>query len=180
MSEPFLGQITLYPYTFAPYGWMDCAGQILPLSQYSALFSLLGVNYGGNGTSNFALPDLQGRVAVGQGQLTGGSDYVIGEAAGEENVTLASNQSAMHSHSLNATTAHGTSGATAGNLLATGQTGTPREPNTSSIYNPQNPNTTLAPLAITSAGGTQPHNNLQPFLVLRYCIALTGVFPSRG
>jgi microcystin-dependent protein len=180
MSEPFLGQITLYPYEFAPYGWMDCAGQILPLSQYSTLFALLGVYYGGNGTSNFALPNLQGRVTVGQGQLPGGSDYVIGEEAGEENVTLLSNQSAIHNHTLNATTAHGTVGSTAGNLLAAGETGTPREPNTSSIYNPANPNTTLTPLAISPAGGTVPHNNLQPFLVLRYCIAMSGVFPARG
>jgi len=89
MSEPFLGQITIYPYNFAPYQWADCAGQILSISQYSALFSLLGTQFGGNGISNFALPDLQGRVGINQGTAVGGSPYTMGEAEGQETVTLA-------------------------------------------------------------------------------------------
>jgi microcystin-dependent protein len=179
MSEPFLGQITIFPYSFAPYGWQDCAGQILPLSQYTALFSLLGTNYGGNGTSNFALPDLQGRVPVSQGSAPGLSNYSVGEEAGVENVTLIANQSAAHSHSLNATNVRGTVQTPGGNLLATGEAGSGRDASTASIYNPGNPNTTLATPSIGQAGGTQAHNNVQPYLVLRYCIAMTGAFPAR-
>jgi microcystin-dependent protein len=179
MLDPFLGQITIYPYNFAPYGWLDCAGQLLPISQYSALFSLLGTNYGGNGTSNFALPDLQGRLCVNQGSAPGGSSYSIGEAAGVEAVTLMSNQ-AGHNHSLNATTARGTVQTPGGNLLATGEVGSGRDVSTASVYNPTAPNTTLTNNTIAPAGGTQPHNNTQPFLVLRYCIAITGIFPTRG
>jgi microcystin-dependent protein len=180
MSEPFLGQITIYPYNFAPYGWADCAGQTLPISQNAALFSLLGTNYGGNGTSNFNLPDLQGRVCVSQGTAVGGSDYSIGEQGGVENVTLTQNQSAVHNHSLNATTARGTAQSPGGNLLATGEVGAGREVSTASVYNPANPNTTLTTNAIAPAGGSQPHNNVQPLLVLRYCIAISGVFPARS
>ena len=180
MSEPFLGQITVFPYTFPPHGWADCAGQLLPISQYSALFSLLGVQYGGNGTSNFALPDLQGRIPVGQGQLTGGSDYVMGETAGSETVAVTSSALPSHSHSLNATTAHGTTNEPVGNLLATSFTGTPHSSNKGDIYNATAADTALAPTSIAPAGGSQPHNNIQPSLVLRYCIALQGIFPSRS
>ena len=184
MSEPFIGQITLFPYPFAPLGWADCAGQILPIRQYTALFSLLGTYYGGNGTTNFALPNLQGRVGIGQGTGPGLSSYDLGESGGEETVALPPGASAVHSHSLNATTAHGAGNAPAGNLLATGQTGAGREANTASIYNAARPDTTLAAKSITpaggSGGGTLPHNNVQPFLVLRYCIALQGVFPQRS
>src|ERR1700693_2163593 len=108
MSEPFMGQITLFPYNFAPYGWADCAGQLLPISQYSALFSLLGVAYGGNGTTNFALPDLQGRVSVGPGTAPVGSTYLVGEPGGVENVTVLPNTMPMHSHALSVTLVHGT------------------------------------------------------------------------
>lgn len=184
MSEPFIGQITIFPYSFAPYGWQDCAGQILPISQYAALFSLLGTNYGGNGTTNFGLPDLQGRVCLNQGSAPGLSNYSVGEAGGVENVTLVSNQLGVHSHSLNATTARGTVQTAGGNLLATGEFGAGRDANTASVYNPANPNTTLTPASIGSAGGTQAgaqaHNNVQPYLVLRYCISMTGQFPTRG
>jgi microcystin-dependent protein len=180
METPFLGQITLYPYNFPPLGWMDCAGQVLPISQYTALFSLLGTNYGGDGRTTFALPDLQGRVGISQGTAPGGSAYNIGENGGAENVTLVANQSAIHGHSLNATTARGTTGSSVGNLLATGAAGAGREVSTASVYNPANPNTTLTANSIAPAGGGQPHNNVQPFLVLRYCIAMQGVFPSRN
>jgi len=179
MSEPFLGQITIFPYSFAPYQWQDCAGQILPLSQYTALFSLLGTNYGGNGTTNFALPDLQGRVCVNQGTAPGGSSYSVGEDGGVENVTLISNQLAVHNHSLNATTARGTVQTPGGNLLATGEVGAGRDASTASVYNPANPNTSLTPTSIGPAGSTQAHNNVQPYLVLRYCIAMAGQFPAR-
>jgi microcystin-dependent protein len=180
MSEPFVGQITVFPYNFPPLGWADCAGQILSISQYAALFSLLGTTYGGNGTSNFGLPDLQGRVPVNQGTGPGLSNYVLGLKGGAETVALAQNQSAAHNHSLNAITVHGSAGSPTGNLFATGEVGSGRDASTASIYNPGPVNTTLAPASIQPAGGTQPHNNAQPFVVLRYCIALQGVFPTRG
>jgi microcystin-dependent protein len=181
MSEPFLGQITLFPYNFAPNGWQDCDGQLLPISQFSALFSLLGTNYGGNGTSNFALPNLQGSVTVGQGQLAGGSDYVIGEAAGSENVTVIQSDMAAHNHTLGATTSHGTTSSPAGAVLATGVHGTLTTGQDKLLmYSAPPTTTTLAPTSLAPAGGSQPHNNVQPSLGLRYCIAMVGVFPSRG
>jgi microcystin-dependent protein len=184
MSEPFLGQITLFPYSFAPLGWADCAGQLMSTSQSAALFSLLKNTFGGDGRSTFGLPNLQGRVCVGQGTGPGLSPYTIGEDGGAETVTLQPGGSGKHTHSLNATTARGTGNAPAGNLLATGQTGEGRDANTASIYNAALPTTPLAAKSIApaggSAGGTSPHNNLQPFLVLRYCIALQGTFPTRS
>jgi microcystin-dependent protein len=182
MSEPFLGQITVYPYNFPPRGWADCSGQLLPISQFAALFSLLGTQYGGNGTSNFALPDLQGRIPVGQGQLLGGSDYVMGEVSGDENVTLLASTMPAHTHALTATTANGSNNNPAGLILAKPQTGGGHGGGGSQgdIYNPGNVDTPLAPTSLGPAGGSQPHNNIQPTLVLRYCIALEGVFPARG
>jgi microcystin-dependent protein len=182
MSEPFLGQITVYPYTFPPYGWLDCAGQLLPISQYAALFSLLGTAYGGNGTTTFGLPDLQGRVPVGQGQLAGGSNYAMGETDGAENVTLLIANMPAHNHGLTASTAKGSTNNPSGNILATPLVGGGRGPaaDKGNIYNPAAPATALAPSSIGLAGGSQPHNNIQPSLVLRYCIAITGTFPTRS
>ena len=161
-------------------GWADCAGQILPISQNVTLFSLLGTYYGGNGTSNFALPNLQGRVGINQGTAPGGSTYVIGEDGGTETVTLLANQLGAHNHSLNATTAHGSSQTPGNNLLATGEAGSGRDASTASIYIATNPNTALTASSIAPAGTTGPHNNIQPYLALRYCIALSGVYPTRG
>jgi microcystin-dependent protein len=180
MSEPFLGQITVFPYNFPPRGWADCAGQLLPISQYAALFSLLGTQYGGNGTTNFALPDLQGRVPVGQGQLTGGSDYVMGETGGAETVSVTTASLPLHSHSLNATSVHGLNNEPASQLLATPFSGTPHLNNKGLIYNSAAADTALAPTSIGPSGGSLPHNNIQPSLVLRYCIAMQGIFPPRG
>jgi microcystin-dependent protein len=180
MAQPFLGQITVYPYTFPPYGWADCAGQLLLISQNAALFSLLGTQFGGNGTTNFALPNLQGRVPVAQGQGTGLSPYIIGETTGTESVALILNQMASHNHSLNATTTHGTVNAPAGNVLATPETGNPRDPDVGRIYNPGSTNTILQANSVALACNGNPHNNIQPFLVLRYCIALSGTYPQRN
>jgi microcystin-dependent protein len=180
MTAPYLGQITVYPYQYAPYGWADCAGQILPISQYAALFSLLGTQFGGNGTSNFALPNLQGRVPIGQGAGPGLSDYIIGEMTGSESVGLTLAEMAGHSHSLNASTTRGTANTAAGNVLATPEAGAARDPDLGRIYNPGASNTILQANSVALAGGGNPHNNLQPFLVLRYCIALTGTFPPRS
>jgi microcystin-dependent protein len=179
MSEPFLGQITLFPYSFAPLHWADCQGQLLPINQYAALFSLLGTSFGGNGTTNFALPDLQGRVVVGMGTAVGGSDYIIGEPGGTEQVSINQNMMGAHSHPLNATTSQGTTNAPAGTILATVAKGTPRSADKGEIYNTGATDTTLVPASLTSSGGALPHNNVQPSLTLRYCIALNGVFPQR-
>jgi microcystin-dependent protein len=178
MATPFIGQITVYPYSFPPNGWLDCAGQLLPISQFSALFSLLGTRYGGNGTTNFAVPDLQGRIPVGQGQLQGGGNYVMGEESGQENVTLPTTSIPAHSHGLSATVADGTINNPSGKVLAK-SLGTGRSGAQGKIYNPATPNTPLAASSIGPAGGSQPHNNIQPSLVLRYCIATQGLFPSR-
>jgi microcystin-dependent protein len=180
MSDPFLGQITLFPYSFAPQGWIECQGQILPISQYAALFSLLGTQFGGNGTSNFALPDLQGRVAVGMGQTPPGSLYDMGENGGVENVTLLYLSMPSHTHSLNALAADGGTNNPAGAVLATAALGAPRDQDRGNIYATGAPATSLVQASIAQTGGGQPHNNVQPLLALRYCIALAGVFPSRG
>ena len=182
MAQPFLGQITVYPYAFPPYGWADCNGQLLPIRQYSALFSLLGTQYGGDGTTTFALPDLQGRIPVGQGQLPGGSNYTMGETGGQESVTVGITSMPQHSHGLTANTGKGTTNNPSGMVLATplvggGHGGAADKGN---IYNPANPDTQMAGSSLALTGGSQPHNNVQPSLVLRYCIALQGIFPSRA
>jgi len=179
MSQPFLGQITLFPYNFAPRGWANCQGQLLPISQNTALFSLLGTMYGGDGRTTFGLPDLQGRAAVGQGTLAGGGTYALGEQDGVEGVTLTTSTMAGHNHNVNATTSQGTINAPAGALLATAALGPPRQSNRGNVYNPGAPNTGLVPASVGPAGSGQPHNNVQPSLVLRYCIAINGIFPSR-
>lgn len=180
MADPFLGQITVYPYTFPPRGWADCAGQLLSIQQFSALFSLLGTTYGGNGTTNFGLPDLQGRVPVGQGQLAGGSDYVMGEEGGSENVTLLTTSMPVHTHGLSATAAVGSTNSPSGTVLAKPAVGGRGGGGAQGrIYNPAAPDTPLVPSTIGTAGSSVPHNNIQPSLVVRYCIATQGVFPAR-
>ncbi len=181
MADPFVGQITAYPYSFAPLGWADCDGRLLPISQYAALFSLLGTYYGGDGRTTFGLPDLRGRVLVSQGQLTGGGNYTLGETAGAETVTLGTSTMPQHTHALDATTVAGTTNQPAGMLLATAQVGGGRSPATDKgkLYNPATPTTAMATSVIGLSGGGLPHNNIQPSLVVRYCICLQGVFPSR-
>jgi microcystin-dependent protein len=182
MAQPFVGQIALFPYTFAPKGWAFCAGQLLPISQNTALFSLLGTMYGGDGKSNFALPDLQGRVPIGVGQGPGLSSYIQGEEAGTETVSLLSTEIPSHNHSLVATTDVGTTATGAGNQLAAAQAGSAHTGLTKgNIYSTAAPNDNLAPgSAISIAGSSLPHNNLQPYLVLQYCVALQGIFPARN
>jgi len=182
MLDPFVGQITFYPYDFPPRGWAECAGQILPIQSNTALFALIGTSFGGNGTSNFQLPDLRGRVPVGMGQNPGAGDYIIGEIGGTETVALVSADMPAHNHALNATTAQGTVNNPSNAVLAApfvgggkhggGSTGEP--------YNPGTPDTTLVTATVQAAGAGLPHNNIQPSLVLMPCIALTGVFPARN
>ena len=180
MSDHFIGQITVFPYSFPPQGWADCAGQLLSISQNTALFSLLGTQFGGDGRSTFGLPNLQGVVPVGQGSQPGGSTYTIGDAGGAEAVALTSNTIPSHNHSMPASTVHGTVDPPAGQVLSTVQKGLPTSPTRGEIYNTAAPDTTLTPGSIGLSGGNQGHNNVQPFLVLRYCIALQGVYPPRS
>jgi microcystin-dependent protein len=179
MSDPFLGQISVFGFNFAPYGWAQCAGQLVPISQNSALFSLLGTYYGGNGTTNFALPNMQGNVAVGQGAAPGLQPYVMGETGGEAAVALTGSEGPMHGHSLMTNVVDSTSNTATGNVLAVPDgPGSPR-PAAGNIYNPNPPNVVLT--SITGpAGNSQPHANMQPSLALNYCICINGVFPPRG
>ncbi len=174
MSEPFLAEVRILPFNFAPAGWAVCAGQVLPISQNTAVFSLLGVNYGGNGTTNFALPNLQGQVAVGAGQGPGLSPYSVGQTGGTETVTLVANQLAAHNHPASAIHDAGNSYSPAGDSWSADGA------NRAKLYRSADPTVPMGANAVSPAGGNQPHNNLQPYLVLNYCIALVGVFPSRA
>jgi microcystin-dependent protein len=181
MAEPFLGQIALFPYNFAPFKWAFCAGQLLAISQNTALFSLLGTYYGGNGVTTFALPDLRSRVPINQGQGPGLSDYSLGEPGGVETVTILSNENASHSHLFNATVDAGTGIGSNGQQLALAQAGSAHTGFTKgNIYCTAAPNTSLAPNSILPAGSSLPHNNIQPYQVLNYCIAMSGIFPARN
>jgi microcystin-dependent protein len=174
MADPFVAEIRIFPFNFAPRGWSWCDGQLLPLSQNTALFSLLGTTYGGNGKSNFALPDLQGRAPMHPGQGPGLSLHDLGETGGSETVSLLESEIPVHTHTLRAsadqadlfapsppTSLAGTQGGVAYNTSTAGLTA-------------------MAAEALAPAGGDQPHNNLQPYLTFYFCIALQGVFPPRG
>jgi microcystin-dependent protein len=174
MSEPFVGQIQIFGFNFAPQGWALCAGQILPISQNTALFSILGTTYGGDGKSNFALPNLQGRVPIQQGQGSGLSPRDLGQTGGEEFVTLAGNQMPGHTHPANCNNAVGTAYDPAGQVWSQDAGGN-QEYGTGAVAGHH-----MSPNAVLQAGGGQPHNNLQPYLVLNYCIAMQGVFPPRS
>ncbi|MGH6853482.1 MAG: phage tail protein [Methylocella sp.] len=178
---PFLGQIMLVGFNFAPTGWAMCNGQLLSISQNTALFSLLGTTYGGDGVQNFALPDLRGRVAVGMGQGPGLSNYVQGQATGSETVALTVNQMPAHSHLVGANAANATvaspRGADLAQSLEPSGRGTPV--NTYSTP-PMTAPVTLDPATVQPSGGSQPHSNIQPVLAMNYIIALQGVFPSRS
>jgi microcystin-dependent protein len=182
MSSPFLGQIALFPYNFAPLGWAMCQGQLLSISQNTALFSLLGTQFGGNGTSNFALPDLRGRVPIGQGQGPGLSVYDMGSQQGQESVTLTTATVPAHSHAFPAFASAATTSAPNGALPAEGH-GAGRG-GLSFAVNTYSASGSAASLAagqvapVTSGGA--PHNNLQPYLTLNWCIAMQGIFPSRS
>ncbi len=173
MADPYIGQLTTFGGNFAPRGWAECDGQLLSISQYSSLFSILGTTYGGDGVSTFGLPDLRGRIALHAGQGAGLSYYRLGAKGGTETVTLTTNQISSHSHSYNANSATMASGTPQGNSLPTpGGKKTP--------YTANAPNTTMASGCVSNTGGGQSHNNLQPYLVLTRLIALEGVYPSRS
>jgi microcystin-dependent protein len=173
MAEPFLGEIRLVGFNFAPNGWAFCNGQILSITQNTALFSLLGTTYGGDGMTTFALPNLQGRVAVHQGNGAGLSPYVIGEIYGVESVTLLVGQLPAHNHGVNASASKGSKASPIGEYPASDAAGITAE------YGPT-PTGLMNPGMIVAAGGNQPHENRQPSLVLNYIIAIVGIFPSRS
>jgi microcystin-dependent protein len=175
MADPFVAEIRIFPFNFAPKGWAWCDGQLLPLSQNTALFSLLGTTYGGNGKSNFALPDLQGRAPMHPGQGPGLSLHDLGETGGSETVTLLESEIPAHAHSVNAN-------ATPANLAApsAARAWARTQPGTSYKAPSGQPIVPFAPEALGPAGGDQPHNNMMPYLTFYFCIALQGVFPPRG
>jgi microcystin-dependent protein len=171
--EPFIGEVTVYGFNFPPRGWATCDGQLLSIQQNTALFSLLGTIYGGNGTTNFALPDLRGRVPIHFGQGPGLSNYFQGQTGGSETVNLLTSQIPAHNHTYNAVSDAGDVSAPAGAYLA--NTGAlDKEYKTTGTVVAMNVN------AVGAAGGGQPHNNMQPYVVLNFSIALQGIFPSRN
>ncbi len=174
MSEPFIGEIRIFAGNFAPRGWQLCQGQILPIAQNTALFSILGVTYGGNGQTTFALPDLRGRYPMQQGQGPGLSPRALGEQGGTETVTLLSNQMPAHNHALVCSNAQADQGTPEGNVLAADQGGTTFNFVAAPI------NATMNPVTIGVAGGSQPHSNMSPFLAINFIIALEGIYPSRN
>ncbi len=171
MSNPFVAEVRMVGFSFAPTGWALCNGQVLPISQNTALFSLLGTIYGGNGSSTFALPDFQGRAPIQHGQGPGLSDYLIGETGGAETVTLLESQIPSHSHAYRASDNVAERNNPAGNLYSV--------PDSGRIYAAANNLTPMSPNALTPAGGGQPHNNMPPYLTLNFIIALQGIFPPR-
>jgi microcystin-dependent protein len=174
MADPFVAEIRIFPFNFAPRGWAWCDGQLLPLSQNTALFSLLGTTYGGNGNSNFALPDLQGRAPMAPGQGPGLSLYDLGQQSGTETVSLLESEIPNHSHTLRVAPDEGDLDTpTPNRAFARSSGGFAYTANASGLVSMSNQ--MLAP-----AGGDAPHNNLQPYLTFYFCIALQGVYPPRS
>jgi len=165
MSEPFLSEIKIVSFNFPPKGWALCNGQLLPINQNQALFALLGTTYGGNGQTNFALPNLRGRVPVHEG-----AGHTLGEAAGSTSVTVNIQQLPTHPHVASATSVLADTSASTGNLLGGVNNG----------YTGPAALVSLIPSTITNVGGSQPHNNMMPYLVLNFIIALQGIFPSQN
>jgi microcystin-dependent protein len=171
MSNNFVGEVRLVGFNFAPYGWNICNGQLLPISEYSTLYNLIGTTYGGDGVQTFGIPNLQGRVTVHQGTLAGGSNYVMGEQAGVENVTITSNTYPSHTHpficSSNSASLAIPSGNTVGNEIKIYETGTPTTAMSASMIG-------------LSQGSSLPHSNVQPFVALNWVIAFFGIYPTQS
>ena len=176
MSDQYVGEIRPTAFNFAPYGWALCQGQLLPISQYVALFSLLGTNFGGNGTSTFGLPDLRGRVGIGIGNGIGLSPYVMGEDGGSEAVSLLSSQMPMHTHLASANSGQGGNTSPQGSIWTQVNDGLG---DTFNMYAPPPVNVTLPPTTVSVTGGSSPMSIVQPYLTLNYIIALQGIFPAR-
>ena len=181
MSSPFVAEIRMFGFNFAPTGWAQCNGQLLPISQNTALFSLLGTFYGGDGKSTFALPNLEGSAAIHQGQGNGLSEYFLGQQGGSEFVTLLNTEMPAHNHSLSVTTGTGTTNSSTNNQLGKGASGNPVSGITQAkIYSTVAPTQQMAFQGMTITGGSLPHNNMMPYLTVNFCIAMQGVFPPRG
>ena len=175
MASPFVAEIRIFGFNFAPTGWAMCDGQLMPISQNTALFSLLGTTYGGDGRSTFALPNLQGSAPMQQGQGAGLSLRDLGETGGEETVTVLQTEMPSHSHAANADSGGGNANTPTGNVWAA----TVIARQGVNVYGTA-AGATMNPLALSVAGGSLPHNNLMPYLVLNFCIALQGVYPARS
>jgi microcystin-dependent protein len=172
MADPFLAEIRPFAFNFAPRGWAQCDGQLLPISQNTALFALVGTYYGGDGKSTFALPNLQECAPMHQGQSGGTSDRVLGELGGTQTVTLLQSEMPTHSHALNAVESLATQRQPPNQMFAQGEA--------ISVYHTGAPNTQMDPRMLAPMGGSLPHNNMQPYLALNFCIAMQGIFPPRG
>jgi microcystin-dependent protein len=177
MADPFVAEIRIFPFNFPPKGWAFCDGQLLPISQNTALFSLLGTTYGGDGKSTFALPDLQGNAPMHPGQGPGLSLYDLGETGGTETVTLLNSEIPAHAHTVGrALDANGNTTSPVGHVWSQA----PAQRGSLLMYHEAPPTQPMAPNIILPTGGDQPHNNMQPYLTLNFCIALQGVFPPRS
>lgn len=174
MTDQFLAEIRIFPFNFPPSGWAFCNGQLMLISQNTALYSLLGTTYGGDGKSTFALPNLQDSAPMNQGQGPGLSKHFLGEVSGSESVTLIQTELAKHAHTLNAVPGIADAKGPVGNSLAVSQNG--------NVFSPGNilPEVMMSPSAITPTGGASEHSNLMPYLTVNFCIALQGNFPKRS
>jgi microcystin-dependent protein len=170
MSDQFVAEILIFPFNFPPTGWAFCNGQLMPISQNTALFALLGTVYGGDGKSTFALPDLQGNASMQPGQGQGLSQRVLGELSGVESITLLVSEIPLHTHVMNTTFEDANNGNPSGRYFGRGQP----------VYVAPAALGTMAFQMLSPAGGGLPHNNMQPYLALNFCIALQGIFPSRN
>jgi microcystin-dependent protein len=171
MSNNFVGEVRLVGFNFAPYGWNICNGQLLPISEYATLYNLIGTTYGGDGVQTFGIPNLQGRVTVHQGQLSGGSAYVMGQMSGSENVTITSNTYPNHTHPFVCSSNDASSSAPGGNTVG----------GAIKMYDAATPTTPMSGAMIgVSAGSSLPHTNLQPFVALNWVIAFFGIYPSQS
>jgi len=180
MSDQFVAEIRIFPFNFPPKGWAFCNGQLMPISQNTALFSLLGTTYGGDGKSTFALPNLQDCAPMQPGQGQGLSQRFLGEMSGSEAVTLLSSEMPFHTHLLSGSDADATTNSPAGQYPAKGLWDAGTSAGVIGAYSDASPgNAAMAPQALSLAGGSLPHNNMQPYLTLNFCIALQGIFPAR-
>ena len=170
MSEPFLAEVRLMGFNFAPRGWAFCDGQILPINQNQSLYSLLGTTYGGDGRTSFALPDMRGRTPIHVGRSNGGGEHRLGQKSGEETHTLAANEMPSHDHVAQASNQTGNTPIPAANVLASAN----------NVYRAPSNLTQLRSGTVTNVGGGQAHENMQPYIAVNFCIALQGLFPSRN
>ncbi|MEP6653657.1 MAG: tail fiber protein [Myxococcales bacterium] len=184
MADPFVAEIRIFPYNFAPKGWAACDGQLLPISQNTALFSLLGTMYGGNGITTFALPDLRGRIPLQAGQGAGLSSYTQGQTGGSDTVTLLPTNLPSHTHAVNALDAGGSAMASASPASTTVFGPSQARARSTGYATPTSasapPPATMNASAVASTGDSQPHSNLSPYVTFTFCIALQGIFPSRS